>query len=237
MYPVYESRDNATFGGCQLRKVGWVLVGLFVLGGIGSLFDSNPQTGGGSSVTRDTADAPLSTLPPRPTTTVQVRPPVSKKQMKVALSRTRVSKDEVEGKTWYRAKSSPAYVNQNGFFLYIGKDEGAAPYFRFRIQYYGDEWLFIDSFVINVDGVKYNISTSYGDIERDNDTEVWEWYDVSPSTADIEMLRAVSTSKRTVVRMNGDQYYKDVVINSTQKQALKTMFTVFQGLGGDLESP
>lgn len=214
-----------------MKKLGAVLGVLFVIGLIGSIFEGDPQTSGSSNNVVSTEITSAPTLPPPPTTTL---PPVSKKQFKAALAKTRIKKDDVEGISWYRAKSSPNYVNQNGFFLYIGKKDGGDPYFRFVIQYYGDEWLFIDSYVINVDGVKYEINPDYGDIERDNDTNVWEWYDANPSDSDLAMLQAISKSKRTVVRMSGDQYYKDVVVNSTQKQALRTMFTVYLGLGGSL---
>jgi hypothetical protein len=218
-----------------VKKLGIVLLSLFVIGLVGSLFDGS--SGQESSSASDATAAV--TIPRLPTTTVQAtttttQPAVTSKQFKAALSKTSVKKDEVAGKSWYRAKSSPAYVNQNGFFLYIGQDEGSDPYFRFRIQYYGEEWLFIDSFLINVDGAKYEISTSYGEVERDNDAEVWEWYDVSPSITDLTMLAKISESKKTVVRMIGSQYHKDVVLTSAQKQAINTMLTVYQGLGGVL---
>ena len=107
---------------------------------------------------------------------------------------------------------------------------------RFKIQYFGSDWLFINSYIINVDGIKYEIQADSGDFNRDNDSDVWEWYDVTPTSENIAMLRAISKSKNTIVRMVGDQYHKDVVITLTQKQALKTMFTVFMGLGGTLET-
>jgi hypothetical protein len=216
-----------------MRKLGIVLAGLFALGLIGSIFgDDQTQITTKSKETQVVASEEKPT-PSVPTTTV---PLVSKKKLKAALAMTNIKTDDVEGKTWYRAKTSPTYVNRNGFFLYLGKESGSDPYLRFRIQYFGKEWLFINSFIINVDGVRYDIQPGSGDLERDNDASVWEWYDVSPSLSDVEMLLAISKSKKTVVRMVGDQYRKDVVISATQKRALSTMFTVYMGLGGSSDS-
>ena len=216
-----------------MRKIGVFFGVLFALGIIGALFGDDQTVTTSKTTDTEVVSSVDSTMPPAPTTTV---PLVSNKQFKAALAQTNVKNDDVEGKTWYRAKASPSYVNQNGFFLYIGKDAGGDPYFRFRIQYFGEEWLFINSFIINVDGVKYDIQPGSGELERDNNASVWEWYDTNPSSSDIDMLRAISKSQKTVVRMVGDQYHKDIIISSTQKRALSTMFTVYMGLGGTLDT-
>jgi len=214
-----------------MKKLGIVIVGFFMLGLVASIFEDDPESTKSSNSVESSDSTPVPTLPPSTTTTV---PLVSKTQLNAALSKSRITTDDVEGRTWYRAMSSPVYTNRNGFFLYIGQGDGTNPYLRFRIQYYGEDWLFIDSFLINIDGVKYEINTGYGDIERDNDSRVWEWYDVNPTSSDLAMLQAISKSKKTVVRLKGDKYHKDVVLTTAQKQALKTMFTVYRGLGGTL---
>jgi hypothetical protein len=71
-------------------------------------------------------------------------------------------------------------------------------------------------------------------MERDNDSEVWEWYDVSPTSENIEMLQKIMNSKKTVMRMEGTQYYKDKTITEAQKSAIRDTFVVFQGMGGSL---
>jgi hypothetical protein len=153
-------------------------------------------------------------------------------EYKAALSQMRVTKDAVRGITWYQDKSSPRFVNSNGFFLYMGTSKGFNTTLRFQIQYFGDDWLFIDKYFFNVDGVTKTIDPSYGDIEKDNDSKVWEWFDTDPNKDEIELIRSIIKSKKTVMRIIGSQYYKDVVITSTQKKALKRVLIVYEGLGG-----
>jgi hypothetical protein len=209
-----------------MKKVGIFLLILFVIGAIGSLFDEpeTTETVGKTSDSSSSPSLPRTTYPPQTTTTI------SEVDFNAALSKSTMKVDEVEGTTFYRAKTSPTYTNRNGFFLYVGSTPNVKPWYRFRIQYYGDNWLFIDSYTINVDGVKYNINPSYGEVERDNDSKVWEWYDINPTASDINMLENISRSQKTIVRMNGSQYYKDFEISPEQKNALQTMFTVHQGL-------
>ena len=46
------------------------------------------------------------------------------------------------------------------------------------------------------------------------------------------MIKKIIASKKTVMRLEGRQYYKDVTITANQKTALKNILTVYQGLGG-----
>lgn len=143
----------------------------------------------------------------------------------------RVTKDDVKGYKYYYDKSSPSYVNRNGFFLYTSDD----PYLYLKIQYYGDDWLFIKSYFFNIDGETFEINPSYGEVETDNDSDVWEWYNNAATAENIEMIQKIIKSKKTVMRMEGDKYYKDVTISQAQKTALKNVLTVYQGLGGSLK--
>ena len=153
-------------------------------------------------------------------------------EFKSALSQMRVEKDEVKGITWYRDKTSPQYVNLNGFYLYIGAGKGFTPTLRLKIQYYGEDWLFIEQYFFNVDGKTKVIKPSYGDVERDNDSKVWEWFDTTPNDSEVALIKSIIKSKKAVMRLEGSKYYKDVVISSTQKAALKRALTVYTGLGG-----
>lgn len=153
-------------------------------------------------------------------------------EFKAALAQMRISKDKVKGATWYYDKSSPKYVNSNGFFLYIGTAKGYSPSLRLKIQYYGENWLFIDSYFFNVDGKTWTINPGFGDIKTDNDSKVWEWFDTSPNKSERELIEAIIKSKKAVMRIEGSKYYKDVVISATQKKALQRVLTVYKGLGG-----
>ena len=149
---------------------------------------------------------------------------------KAALKQMRIKKDEVKGITWYQDKSSPRYINYNGFYLYTGYAKGYAPTLRLKIQYSGDDWLFINQFFFNIDGAKFEINTSYSEMQRDNDSEVWEWLDKVVENEELVIVKKIIKSKKAVMRMEGDKYYKDVTITSTQKRALKRVLTVYEGL-------
>jgi hypothetical protein len=151
---------------------------------------------------------------------------------KSAVSQMRITKDTVKGITWYEDKSSPRYLNSNGFFLYTGTSKGYKPSLRLKIQFYGDDWLFIEKYFFNVDGKTDSIDPGYGDIETDNDTKVWEWFDTSPNESEVSLIKSIIKSKKAVMRLEGSKYYKDVVISSAQKAALKRVLAVYTGLGG-----
>lgn len=201
-----------------------VVIGLFgaVGGGTSTEPSSNP-----SAKVEPTDDA--TQVEAEPTVSA---PAVSDAEFKSALSKMRIKKDEVRNLKFYHDKSSPQYRNRNAFELYVGQDSSSEPWLRFNIQYYGDEWLFIESYFVNVDGETYKITPNFGEVERDNDSDVWEWYDVNASDENIEMIQKIIKSKKTIVRLEGRQYYKDVIITQTQKVALKNVLTVYQGLGG-----
>jgi len=207
-----------------------VIISLFgALGGNGS--SSTDLTSGGSP-----SSEPSSTSSPEVTSEETSNPTtlVSDSEFKSALSKMRIERDEVKNLKFYYDKSSPKYRNRNAFEIYVGQAAGGDPYLRFNIQYFGSDWLFIQSYFFNVDGDIYQITPSYGEINTDNNTDVWEWYDVNPSSENLEMIQKIIKSKKTVVRLEGRQYYKDIIITQTQKTALKNVLTVFQGLGGKL---
>lgn len=154
------------------------------------------------------------------------------KRLASALQKMDKKTDKIEGIDWYREKSSPAYNNKNGFFLYIGKRPTGAPWLRLRIQYFAEDWLFIESFIVVADGQRFERDPVK--FERDNRSEIWEWYDESPTDADLQMIQAIVASQEAVIRFNGRQYRKDKTITASQKAALQNVLNAYQALGGKL---
>lgn len=150
------------------------------------------------------------------------------RRITAALQKMRKTADRVEGIDWYRDRSSPSYTNQNAFYVYIGKREGAKPWMRLRIQYFSDEWLFINSFVVVADGQRFEKSAAR--FKRDNDHRVWEWYDENLSDSDLVMIRAVVNSRNSIIRFNGENYYEDKQITSAQKAALRNVLDAYAAL-------
>jgi hypothetical protein len=151
---------------------------------------------------------------------------------KAALAQMKVIKDDFKETSYYRDKASPQYTNANGFYIYVGTKKGYSPTLFLRIQYYGEDWLFIEKYLFKVDGYTYEIDPSYGDVETDNDSKVWEWFDTSPNKGELDLIKKIASSKKAVMRLEGSKYYKDVTISSTQKKAISRVLTVYAGLGG-----
>ena len=152
------------------------------------------------------------------------------------MAHMRITNDNVRNTRYYRDVTSPGYVNLNGFDIYAGGTKGSVPNLYLEIQYEGSDWLFIKSYFFNIDGETFEITPDYGTIKTDNDTNVWEWYNEPMTSENVDLIQKIIKSKKTVMRLNGSQYYKDVTITPTQKLALQHVLTVFQGLGGDLAS-
>jgi hypothetical protein len=207
-----------------------VLISLFgAIGGSGSSTTNSGSSGSSSSEPTKAASTEAT-----PEASASATPAVSAAEFKSALSRMRIVKDDVRSLKFYYDQSSPRYVNANGFYLYAGQESKSDPYLYLKIQYFGSDWLFIKSYFFNIDGETYDITPNYGDINTDNDSDVWEWYN-QPATADnIEMIQKIIKSKKAVMRLEGSKYHKDVIISQAQKAALKNVLTVYQGLGGTL---
>ena len=159
----------------------------------------------------------------------------AKQQRAEALSRMRGRYDSFNDITWYRDYSSPTYLNQNGFFLYFGSSGGSATSLHLKMQYFADDWLFIDKAAVNVDGETLLLSeTSF---ERDNNSTIWEWQDVT-IIGDIsneivlgrDVLEKIAHSKSAVVRYTGSQYYHDQYISSNQKRAMLNVLEAYDAL-------
>jgi hypothetical protein len=153
-------------------------------------------------------------------------------EYKAALAQMRVTKDDFKETAYYEDKSSPRYTNANGFYIYVGTKKGSSPTLFLRIQYYGEDWLFIEKYLFKVDGYTNEIDPSYGDVETDNDSKVWEWYNEPVTKPQLDLIKKIATSKKAVMRIEGSKYYKDVTISSAQKKAISRVLTLYTGLGG-----
>jgi len=152
-----------------------------------------------------------------------------------ATKKMRVKVDDMNDVTWYYDKTSPQYTNYNGFYAYIGTSKGSKPWLRLVIQYAADDWLFIEKYIIKVDGQTYNITEdSYGEIKTDNGSgDIWEWLDRKVGYSEYQIIKAVAKGKDIKIRFNGKDYYKDKTITAQQKIALQNVLDAYEALGGD----
>ena len=99
---------------------------------------------------------------------------------------------------------------------------------RFQLHYTSDSWLFIDSARAKIDGEFVNIPM--GDWKRDNDTEIWEWSDVVLNDNLRTIAERIANSRETIIRFEGRQYYDDMTVRSSDKQAILDVFSAEQAL-------
>lgn len=145
-----------------------------------------------------------------------------------ATRKMRKKVDELEKITWYYDKSTPDFY-VSGLYFYISKVSTYKPRIRLKVQYRGDNWLFINNFVIYIDGDeydRYNVN-----LERDaRGGKVREWFDKEASENDMAMARLIVVSDKATIRFNGERYYRDHVITKQEKRALQNVMDAYEAL-------
>lgn len=146
-------------------------------------------------------------------------------------SKFREKVDEFQNVTWIYHKSSPQYTNRNACYFYFYIKDGKASNFRFRFQYYDDDWLFIKNMIFRIDDENITISP---DMERDNNSDIWEWCDVHFSEVGIPFITKMANANSVKVRLNGRQYYDTRTLTKEQIKAMKETLEYYYALGGAL---
>ncbi len=154
-----------------------------------------------------------------------------------ALKGLRANKDEMRDITFYEHPATPKYRNANSIHFYFGKSkDGRFADMRFVMQYYADDWLFIQKAWAKADGATIELPSAkkFSGWERDNSGgRIWEWSDVSLSQpSEIAALRQMVTAKSVTVRYEGRQYYKDVKLTEKQLKAMRDMIAAYEGGAG-----
>jgi hypothetical protein len=162
------------------------------------------------------------------------KPKLSEKEVAAALSKMKKEIDEVEGITWYRAKTAPDTLSSNSLHFYFGQ-KGGSVWARFKLQYTGDDWLFFNDLVANCDGTKFNF-TFKPETEVGYAGRVHEWVDVPMTIEYLGFLRAVADAKVATIRLSGKNFYRDRKIGPAEKKAITDAINAFQALGGNTDA-
>ncbi|WP_091064258.1 hypothetical protein [Paenibacillus sp. NFR01] len=163
----------------------------------------------------------------------------AKADREAALASMVKTVDEVEGITWYQDKSAPKYINENGIYAYFGIQNDSVSGLYLKIQYAGQDWLFIKNYVFNIDGMKFEIDPGLMGAESDMSTDlnnpgVWEYHDELLDSKQIEKLQQIIASQKTIMRLEGNQRNKDVVLSAEQKSSLKRTLDAYIAAGGEI---
>lgn len=146
-----------------------------------------------------------------------------------AIGNMKKSSDEIKGITWVSHRNAPILAKYVS--VYFGSSKGSVESYplRLKLQYYGDDWLFVRSVTVKADDKVYELGKL--DFERDHSSgSVWEWIDMP--VKDHEMLSHWMTAKRVVVRFNGAQYYNDFTLPKSQQTQLSEVYQAWKVMGG-----
>lgn len=146
--------------------------------------------------------------------------------------------DWVRGLAFYYHSQWPRgkeywYADQRCFALpYLGT-EGNSIWLRFVCNYTNDNWVFFERITFACDDERYYKTFSYYDVVRDNDGgEVWEYMDMDVNAYEIEILEAIASSSKTVIRFEGDEYVYDFTVSKKDKEAIRFTLDLYYLLGG-----
>lgn len=149
-----------------------------------------------------------------------------------AMSRLTKKVDSVENRTWYYPSCFPTYINtRNNVLPYLGEQNGHY-WMRLVFDYAGNDWIFMDQAIINVDGsVVDTVDFGYMDVQRDTwlGAKLSEVADISPTDSQIETLRKIANSKKTTIRFKGT-YQKDFEVSAKDKQGIKDILAVYDAV-------
>ncbi len=158
------------------------------------------------------------------------------KRRELYMNAMRIKTDEVRDLVSYTHKDSTEFLNSGSeFYCYVIKGNDTRPTLRLKIQYVADEWLFVRRFTVKAGESTFEIDASgLGEMERDNEGgKIWEWYD-RPVDAELKkMLTAIAASDRAILRFEGDQYRKDLEINSRDCDRLRSVLAVHEMLSSE----
>jgi len=96
-----------------------------------------------------------------------------------------------------------------------------------KLRYYADDWLFIQSLFIIVDGDRYDFNQM--SFKRDySDGYIWEWSDNPVKKKELLLLKHIANSKSATIRFQGRKNHKDHTVSKDEKRAIKHILNAFE---------
>ncbi len=160
----------------------------------------------------------------------KIKKQILKGRLENALSNLTKETDSVTGYSWYYSKNKPQYVNQRVYLLpHIGNTHKNDDwYLCMTTNYYGDDWIFYESLIINADGQRFDKQLDYSKIDRSvNKGQVAEFGTFVLKDSDIVWLRAIAKSDTAVVRFQGDHHQYDLTISESDKESIKQVLDIY----------
>lgn len=152
-------------------------------------------------------------------------------QRQRTLSKLRSDTDRVTGVTGYMSKAQPQYTNTRSYVLPYIASQGSGKTLWLRFNYTGNDWIFFDHVIVAIDGEQYYFYFDYWEITRDvGGGKVWEAIDIVPTSDEISILKAIASSDETIVRFEGDDFYCDFTVSSSDKSGIQDVLDAYKVL-------
>lgn len=150
---------------------------------------------------------------------------VAKKRAQEAAKEAIIGKlkkktDEFNGVVFYKHPEEPRYTNTRTYIsAYIGVD-GNNVYSRFKINYTGDRWIFIDKVTLNIDGQIIDLPPQ--EWVRDHISgDIWEVADMGVTLPIKGLMTRIANSKKTMIRFSGSERRADWTVKESDKKVLR----------------
>jgi hypothetical protein len=174
-------------------------------------------------------DAARSTTTSHPVAMMPALTEAEKQEAQTFLHVLNAKRDSIEGITWY----SPENGYKTAAYFYIGKKDTGDPWLRWRIRYYGDDWLFIRRYRIKLDEAEAITLSPSGDLKHETGSgSVWEIFDASASEH-AHLINQILSSRSVYLRMEGTEGVKDLNLTSNDLQQMRDVLLVYRYLGGE----
>ena len=109
--------------------------------------------------------------------------------------------------------------------LNIVMDTSGNTSLRLGTIYNSDRWLWVNKVDVLIDGT--NLAFTYGDFNRDNSTNIWEWREESPSSKQLYALQKIASAKSVTLRFYGEEFYSDRKLKQMDIQAVSDVLHIF----------
>lgn len=131
----------------------------------------------------------------------------------------------------YSTSAGYWYADERCFVLpYMGM-QGNDVWLRLVCNYTSGDWVFFKKITFAVDDQRFYETFKYSEVTRDNAAgDVWEYVDLDVGKSEIEMLWAIANSTETIIRFEGDDYYRDFTVTAKDKDSIRQMLTIYESL-------
>jgi hypothetical protein len=155
----------------------------------------------------------------------------AEKQKKIdeSLAELGVKEDKMTGTKFYlppeMMKMLPMYDYY--FYPYIVMPKDAEPYLRLVINYYGEDWLFMKRYLLNIDDELYAIQAE-GVIEDVDGGKISETADLLVDDEILPILEAIAKTRGITLRYVGKNLYFDRDLNIDELLGTKHVLNAYK---------